>query len=197
MKTLVIISGSPGTGKTTVARLLRGIMGGLVISLTDFVIEHDLYEEWDEERNTRIIDEERVRKALLEKINHILEKKKDEWIFVEGGFSDIIGDVASCAIVLRLHPDILRKRLENRQYTKTKIKENIQSEILGVCSGHMKDILGPSFHDVDTTGKDAREISQICRNIIEGNVEPEKYRPGLIDWIKSPDINLIDEFKKE
>lgn len=193
----MILSGSPGVGKTTVAKLLGEMMGGVVISLTDFVIEHDLYEEWDEERNTRIIDEERIQKALLEEINNILKKKEDEWIFVEGSFSDIIGDKADCAIVLRLHPDILRKRLENRQYKNTKIKENVQAEILGVCSGHMKDALGLIFHDVDTTGKNATKISLICKDIIEGNAEPEKYRPGLIDWITSPDINLIDEFKKE
>ncbi|MFX0101750.1 MAG: adenylate kinase family protein [Candidatus Hodarchaeota archaeon] len=194
---IVIISGTPGVGKTTVASLLKNLIDGIVISLTKFVLENDLFEMWDEERETRIIDEEKVRDGLLQKIDQMVKTMEFSYIIVEGNFADIIGDKAHHAIVLRLHPDVLRKRLEDRNYKKEKIKENVQAEILGVCSGHMKEILGYSFHDIDTTGKNEQDVSRICKDVIEGNVEPDIYKPGLIDWISSTDINLIEEFKKE
>ena len=58
---IVIISGTPAVGKTTVATLLKDLIGGIVISLTNFVLENDLFDTWDDERETRIIDEDKVR----------------------------------------------------------------------------------------------------------------------------------------
>lgn len=62
--TVICISGTPGTGKTEVAKALSQRLGWMVIALNDLAESKDLYAGYDEERDCRIVDEEKVNKEL-------------------------------------------------------------------------------------------------------------------------------------
>lgn len=60
---VIVITGTPGTGKTTHAELLASQSPVPLkhINVSDYVKERGLYEEYDEEWQTHTVDEDRVR----------------------------------------------------------------------------------------------------------------------------------------
>jgi Predicted nucleotide kinase (related to CMP and AMP kinases) len=104
------LTGTPGTGKTTVSELLKK-EGYNVLDLKRFVKTNDLGDQKQEFE----VDIERTRRRV----------DKQDFDFVEGHLSHHLS--VDVCFVLRTRPDILRDRLEQRQYTKSKIDENVKA----------------------------------------------------------------------
>ncbi|MFZ1957772.1 MAG: adenylate kinase family protein, partial [Methanoregula sp.] len=111
------ITGTPGTGKSTVADELAR-RGHRVVHISDVVQPYVLGK--DPERDTQIIDTDRM---------------VDEFVpfdgFVEGHFAHLLP--CDRIVVLRLRPDKLAARLAARGYSPDKIGENRDAEALDVC----------------------------------------------------------------
>ena len=63
------ITGTPGTGKSTVARILSKKLGLPIYNISEVVREEELYSEFDERRDAFIVD--------IEKLENFFEDKKD------------------------------------------------------------------------------------------------------------------------
>jgi adenylate kinase len=189
MARVLALSGTPGVGKTAVAAALKTKMNVAVLSLGEFVISRNLYEGWDSNRSTRIVDEDKARDALIDEIARARARDDIEWLIIEGLMADIVADECDIAIVLRLDPRIVKVRLEQREYDKGKVAENVQSELLGTCTYHMQEAMGINFVDLDTTGNGIDEVAAIIAGILQGRVDKGAYKPGLVDWISRPDID--------
>ncbi|MHA2473754.1 MAG: AAA family ATPase, partial [Promethearchaeota archaeon] len=87
----IIISGTPGCGKTSVANELIKLIDGKIISLNKMVTTSDLSFEFDEERKTYIVDFNTFLPLVLQKINEI-KLEKPQFLIIESHFSDIIPD---------------------------------------------------------------------------------------------------------
>ncbi|GCB77981.1 adenylate kinase isoenzyme 6 [Scyliorhinus torazame] len=119
----VLLTGTPGVGKTTLGKELAGRTGLTYINVGELAKEGNLYEGYDEEYSCPILDEDRVVDELDDKMN-------------EGG---IIVDYHGCdffperwfhiVFVLRTDNSILYDRLEKRSYSGKKLQDNIQCEI--------------------------------------------------------------------
>jgi adenylate kinase len=68
MARVLALSGTPGVGKTSVATALVTMMHAEILSIGEFVISRNLYDAWDSDRSTRIVDEDKARAALLREI---------------------------------------------------------------------------------------------------------------------------------
>ena len=66
---LIGLTGTPGTGKTSVSRFLEKKRHWKVIHLNDLIKEKHLYAEVDEKRDAVIADMELVREYLTETID--------------------------------------------------------------------------------------------------------------------------------
>src|SRR5208283_1896725 len=121
------ITGTPGTGKSTVADELAR-RGHRVVHITDIVQPYVLSK--DPQRDTQIIDTDRM---------------ADEFVsfdgFVEGHFAHLLP--CDCIVVLRLRPDALIARLKARGYSSDKIAENRDAEALDVCLIETVDLYDP------------------------------------------------------
>jgi adenylate kinase len=82
-------------------------------------------------------------------------------------------------IVLRCSPGILAGRLQERGYAETKVKENVQAEILDVilCEACETEA---QVCELDSSGVSSAVLADKVEDIIKGNID--KYRPGNIDW---------------
>jgi adenylate kinase len=177
---LIGLTGTPGTGKTSVSRLLEKRRGWKVIYLNELIKDEHLYTEVDEKRDAVIADMELVRKRLAE----ITDGRENEVIILESHLAHHISDVV---IVLRTYPPELETRLKTRGYSEEKIKENIEAEALDVILVEAFEWCKKVF-EINTTGKSIEEVGQdietIIDNILNGNEEElSEYKPGSIDWI--------------
>ena len=58
----ILVTGTPGTGKTVLASELAQRTGLIYINVGDLAKEKDLYDGWDEQYNCHVLDEDRVSK---------------------------------------------------------------------------------------------------------------------------------------
>ncbi|AKB39678.1 adenylate kinase family protein [Methanosarcina mazei] len=181
---LIGLTGTPGTGKTSVSRLLEKRRQWKVIHLNDLIKEECLYTEIDEKRDAVVADMDLVRSRLIEITEEMGKRTTDEVIILESHLSHYIADTV---IVMRAYPPELKKRLEKRGYSEEKIRENTEAEALDVILVEASEWCEEIF-EVNTTGRSIEEvvhdIEKIIDHILSGKEEelPE-YMPGSIDWI--------------
>ena len=60
MRPNILVTGTPGTGKTVLANELAQRTGLNYLNIGDLAKEKDLYEGWDEQYNCHVLDEDRV-----------------------------------------------------------------------------------------------------------------------------------------
>jgi len=140
----IVITGTPGTGKTKVAGKLAKILKIKLISLRDIVNKEKIF---------RIKNREKIAdlKALDRKLKSLLKNEKD--FVAEGHLACEIRMPADYVFVLRTHPDELKKRLSGRKYRKEKLNENIMCELLDYCPQRVLKVYGIKPIEIDTTGK--------------------------------------------
>jgi len=192
----IIISGTPGCGKTSVANELIKLIDGKLISLNELVTSSDLSFEFDEERKTYIVDFQTFLPLIIQKINEI-KLEKPQFIIIESHFSDIIPDkFIDYIFILRCDPDELKKRLNKRNYDLNKIKENVQAEILGNCANYFvnKHLKKPLL-EIDTTNLTIDLVAETMKNIIFKEVDESLFKIGGVDWLeKLFQENRLNEF---
>jgi len=193
---LIGLTGTPGTGKTSVGKLLEKSRGWKVIYLNDLIKEEKLYSEVDEKRDAVVADMELVRARLAE-ILETEEKgkggenksEKEEIVILE---SHLAHHIADTVIVLRAYPPELKKRLEKRGYSEEKVDENAEAEAIDLILVEADEWCEKVF-EVNTTGRKVEESAGDVEKIIDclagGNEEKEgeleEFRPGSLDWIDS------------
>jgi adenylate kinase len=173
---IIAITGTPGTGKTSVAKKLIG-KGYAVLDLNKIACENDFLIGRDKKRKSNIVD--------INKLNLFIEKNCSDLdlVFVEGHLSHLLKCVDK-VVVLRLHPTQLKKHLEKKKWNEEKIKENLEAEILDVilCESvgiHSDD----NIIELDVTDKSVDEIVLIIIDLLEdGFKNMQKYKIGNIDW---------------
>lgn len=57
----ILITGTPGTGKTTTCQQVVEAIGFTYVNIGDWVKEQELHSGWDDEHDCYIIDEDKVR----------------------------------------------------------------------------------------------------------------------------------------
>ena len=61
----ILVTGTPGTGKTTLCDVLRERTGLNYVRVSDLVREHQFFEDYDRELDTYVLDEDRARPRRL------------------------------------------------------------------------------------------------------------------------------------
>lgn len=180
--TVIFISGTPCTGKTTVATDLNDYLSengfnSRLIKINDFAFENDLVLGEDPDKLYKVIDIDKLNDCLNEEIG----KNNDVVLIVEGHLSHLcVG--ADKMIVLRLNPSILKERLEERNYTESKIQENLEAEALAVCSAEAYDIYGDKTNEIDVSDKSIEEVRDMILAIASDNLESPVGSIDFMDW---------------
>ena len=173
--TAIFITGTPCTGKTTIASKLNGHL----IKINDLARSHDFILGVDEDKGYQIIDIDK----LSEHIYHLIQNSNETLIF-EGHVSHLC-DGADKVIVLRVRPEILEKRLMKRNYSGSKIRENLEAEALGVCSAEAYDKYTDKVYEVDVSDLTIDETVTLVEKIIDGKIEQSVGNIDFMDWFMS------------
>ena len=182
---ILIVSGTPGTGKTTVSKNLLNYLKAKIISLNELAISEKLIINYDTERETSVINEKKLVSYVIKLIKYY-NKLDLELLIIESHFSDIVPvQYIDFVIILRCDPDELCVRLKKRGYKKEKIRENVQSEILGNSANYfLNKQLNKPIMEIDTTNKNIDLITKTIIGILTGKVDVNEYIIGKIDWLE-------------
>lgn len=181
----IIISGTPGCGKTSVARKISSLIDAEIISLNELAISDKFSFEFDKERDTYIVDFEIFLPFILDKIKEI-KNQNYKYLIIESHFSDIIpNDYIDFVFILRCDPDELIKRLKEKNYNIKKIMENVQAEILGNSVNYfLQKKLTSTLFEIDTTKLSIESVAKIIINIIIDKKDVDNYYVGKINWLE-------------
>lgn len=183
---IVIISGTPGTGKTSLSKAITNKINAKLISLNDLALQNDFIKNYDSKRDTYVLDEKALIKSIINLIKSY-DPKKVNFLLIEGHFSDIVPEkFIDFIIILRCHPDELTKRLKKKGYNEEKIIENVQSEILGSSVNYFinKHVKIPIL-EIDTTNRDIEILMDIIIGIITEQKDLDQFLIGKIDWLEN------------
>lgn len=169
MKKLILISGTPGTGKTSIAKAIANHYGYEYIGITgnkEYVT--------GEEGGVKVID-------IKKMINWLkgLQEKSNKILVVDSHLSHYYPkEYASICIIMRCDPQELRLRLKERGYNDKKIKINLEAEALdlilqeAIKEGHL-------IHEIDTTNRSVSSSAWEAIKVIDKSKKPEY---GKIDY---------------
>jgi|Transcript_31372 adenylate kinase len=158
----ILITGTPGVGKTATAALLAERAGMKHVCVGDVIKEHKCYEGRDEELDTNILDEDK----LLDVLEGVFETAAEEGV-------GIVADFHACELfperwfdfilVLRAETSVLFDRLTARGYAEKKRSENMEAEIMQVVLEEAREAYAPEIvHEVQSNTLDDME-SNVAR----------------------------------
>ncbi|KAG5917560.1 hypothetical protein E4U42_007198 [Claviceps africana] len=122
----IIVTGTPGVGKTTHCETLSQRTGLRHVSVNQVVKDKECHEGWSDEFQSLIVDEDKLLDSIEEDIKaggciidwHACDLFPRSWI-------DLV-------VVLRVDSSTLYDRLTARNYAEAKLQENLDSEIMEV-----------------------------------------------------------------
>lgn len=123
----IILSGTPGTGKTAIAKALAKKLRYEYVDVKKVIKGHALDAEYDKKRKATVID--------LRKLNPILIAiiKKQKNCIIDSHLSHFLPKrYVDLCIITTCDIKILNQRLKKRGYSKEKIRENLDAEITQV-----------------------------------------------------------------
>ncbi|KAI9746520.1 MAG: factor activating pos9 [Claussenomyces sp. TS43310] len=129
----VIITGTPGVGKTTHCEAVAAATGLRHLAINQIVRDRACHEGWDEEFGCWIVDEDKLLDSIEDEVKqggylidwHACEVFPRSWI-------DLV-------VVLRVDSSVLYDRLKARGYAEAKLQENLDSEIMQVLLQEARD----------------------------------------------------------
>jgi len=129
---LIIISGTPGTGKSTLARKLVKEKKYYHLDLHKYYKQISLH--YDKPSKSYVVDEKKFL-ALVKK--EIKLHAKEKGMVLDTHIAHYLPKdmVDLCIITTCSNLKELEKRLKKRKYSKAKIRENLDCEIFQVCLG--------------------------------------------------------------
>ncbi|XP_027124666.1 adenylate kinase isoenzyme 6 homolog isoform X2 [Coffea eugenioides] len=160
----LLITGTPGTGKTTTASALAEAAQLRHINIGDLVKEKNLHNGWDDQFECYIINEDLVCDELedmMEEGGNIVDHHGCDF-FPERWFDRVV--------VLQTENSLLYDRLARRGYTGSKLSNNIECEIFQVLLEEAKE----SYQEEIVVALRSDSIDDINNNV-----------STLSDWLRS------------
>jgi len=174
----IAITGNPGVGKHTIGTAIAKKLNYHVIDLNKFVIMNNAIIV-SKKQESFDVDIRRASLALK------TELRKNNDIIIIGHLAPYLlrSNQVDFVAILRRSPSYLLQTYKKRNYTISKIKENIAAEVLGVCSYDAIKQFGRSkIAEFDTSRKSP---SEIVRCVIDALNNDSKRSFGVVDWLST------------
>lgn len=180
MKGILGITGTPATGKKTVAPIVAARLGAKCLSINELAKSYGLVGAGSE------VDVEKLRSKLQRDI--------DLNAVVHGHLLPHVFDSrAVCrAVVLRCEPGVLKDRLLRRGYEQAKVVENVEAELIGVVSSDSYDAFGEAkVWELDTTHTTPEEVAAAVVKIAGPSPKPVPRIDWTLDYDSGAKLRLL------
>ncbi len=176
---VIIITGTPGTGKTTVSKLLSKNLSIPLVAVNDLVEEKHIYHGNNKEKGYKEVDLDELDCEL----ENLIDKHHEKGLIIEGHLAHFIKDskYVDYIIVLRARPDILRKRLNTRNWSESKIQENIEAEALDICTYEAVENHDRKVNELDSTNLNLDQVVDQIMEIVNGG---KYFPPGEVNFLE-------------
>ena len=148
MLRLICVTGTPGSGKSTLTRRLAISLHCDYVDLNEALKKAGLAESFDGERKCWVVNTDKMEEVA----DRIIRKYEDaEYLILDSHLShDLPNTTVDLVIITVCDIEMLAKRLRERGYDEKKVQENVQAEIFQVCAEEAKEN-GHTMMVVDTT----------------------------------------------
>jgi adenylate kinase len=174
---ILLITGTPGTGKSTVAEILKNKIGASLVGVNKLVEDKHIYTGIDEDRGYKIVDLD----AMCLELNKVIENSKDEDVLIVEGHLSHYFEGGDLVVVLRAKPSVLRERLKTKGWTNSKIQENIEAEAIDICTFESYEIHGDNVNEIDTSDLKPEEVADLIIDVITGK---KRFSVGNVDFLE-------------
>ncbi len=193
LKRVILITGTPCVGKTTISSLLSLKLNATHIDVGKLVEKEGLTKGTDRLRGTLIADLDRLSKRILE----IIEKTKGD-IIIDGHYVTEVVPKENIfkVFVLRKNPEELKKLMEAKGFKNRKLWENLAAEILDICLFNAIKMCGlDKVCEIDTSGKSPGEVVEEILSVLDNKL---KCQVGIVDWLgKLEREGRLEDFLKD
>ncbi len=167
-----IITGNPGTGKHTIAKLISEKLNLEMIDINKIAIEQRLVQKNDGTLNVDV-----------NKLKKIIDKKSQENSILVGHLAPYVVSAKNVkvSVVLRKSPYKLQSIYKKRRYSSKKSLENLGSEILGITYyDTIREFGQKKTFQIDTS---SRTISDTVKKV-ESIFKKTRTKDDKIDWLQ-------------
>ena len=166
-----IITGNPGTGKHTIAKLISRKLNLEIIDINKIAISERVFK-----KNNGTLDVD------VGKLKKIIDKMNSDDSILVGHLAPYVISPKNIemAVVLRKSPYKLQSIYRKRKYTSKKSLENIGSEILGIVYHDTVHEFGrKKTFQIDTSDKSISATVKKVESIFKGNRVEDN-----VDWLQ-------------
>ncbi|KAI6251080.1 Adenylate kinase isoenzyme 6 HBR1 [Erysiphe necator] len=176
----IIITGTPGVGKSSHCEILAQKTGLQHVSINDIVKDRGCHEGYDEKFKSLIVDEDKLLDSIEDMVKaggciidwHACDLFPKSWI-------DLV-------IVLRVNSTLLYDRLKARNYSETKLQENLDVEIMEVLLQEARD----SYDEEIVIELTSDSIDDLDSNI-------ERIESWIAQWIKDNSEKMTENISDQ
>jgi adenylate kinase len=96
----------------------------------------------------------------------------------------LTADDVEMVVVLRCDPLVLKDRLASRGYSRTKVRQNVEAELIGLSYfDALRDFGGERVREYDTSAATPPDSAFEVARLLSGDAA----RPGEVDWLSDYD----------
>ncbi len=166
----IVITGNPGVGKHTIAKKIYKILNYEILDINKIALDTGVYEKNGDDIDVDVL-----------KLKKILKNKITKKTLIVGHLAPYVLTKSQVkkVIILRKSPYKLISVYKKRKYPTEKIKENLESEILGIIAHDAIKKFGKSkTYQIDSTSDSVSKTTKKIRDILDKKIKSDK-----VDWL--------------
>ncbi len=167
--TRIAITGTPGVGKTTLARLAGERLGWHIVDVKEWAHQTGCVVGRDDQDDADVID--------VDALADLVPDDDGSTIVYEGHLSHLLE--LDVAWVIRCDPSVLRGRLEARGYRPEKVLENLEAEALDLILQEAIEYSGRVIQ-LDATARNPEELVSAFAERTTDAFKGDSIEP--VDW---------------
>ncbi|KAL9674874.1 hypothetical protein QQ045_003073 [Rhodiola kirilowii] len=165
----ILVTGTPGTGKTTTCEALAEATGLRHVNIGELVKEKNLHDGWDDEFECHVINEDLI-------CDELEDSMEEGGVIVDYHGCDFFPERwFDCVMVLQTDNSVLYDRLSDRGYTGSKLSNNIECEIFQTLLEEAKE----SYADNIVVALKSDTVEDMSRNVETLTEWVGNWRPSI------------------